>query len=56
MNQIVLLLLFDCSSFNNSGHKSAVSVLKFDDTGGRLVSGSRVLISLKAIIFIMVQT
>ena len=26
----------------NSGHKSAVSALKFDDAGGRLVSGSRV--------------
>ena len=27
----------------NSGHKSAVSVLRFDGSGGRLVSGSRVI-------------
>ena len=27
-----------------SGHKSAVSVLKFDESGGSLVSGSRVIV------------
>ena len=36
-----------CSSlFYISGHKSAVSVLTFDESGGRLVSGSRVLFKL----------